>query len=391
MKFMKYNLPKKSAVSCVLTILMLIGMCVAYASAQKTRRNSPFAPNPKGRTEIAKNTDAELKKHSTEQKTSQTEPEIVKIKNSDTEAEKEIAPVEIIENSTPGHGAAETVPSTTSEKETPPVETVKTEEPSIVKKEESAEKANLNLEPSEIYKIGVGDILYISLQNAPAKESTYFTVLADGTIDYPLAGEMISVKDLTAVEIEGVLREKIKLYEDPQVSVKVREHNSHHYTVLGMVEKPGEKVLQREAYPLLVVRAEAVVKTDADRAVIKRNNSQIETIDLKDVKSEDILIYSGDVVEFTSSATAETNEKKFFYIGGEIQNGGKKDYLTGMTLTQAILASGGLKKQSIKRVVIGSLNEAGMRFPRSYDLKAIKDGKSADPEIKPGDTIEVGN
>ena len=64
------------------------------------------------------------------------------------------------------------------------------------------------ISPTEIYKIGVGDILFISLQNAPPNVSTYFTVLNNGAIDYPLAGGMNFVLGLTQDEIEAQLEEK---------------------------------------------------------------------------------------------------------------------------------------------------------------------------------------
>ena len=59
------------------------------------------------------------------------------------------------------------------------------EENTIAKKtlEIAKKSSHINLPPTEIYKVGVGDILFISLQNAPAKDSTYFTVLNHGTID----------------------------------------------------------------------------------------------------------------------------------------------------------------------------------------------------------------
>ncbi|HEX8290076.1 MAG TPA: polysaccharide biosynthesis/export family protein, partial [Pyrinomonadaceae bacterium] len=104
---------------------------------------------------------------------------------------------------------------------------------------EIAKKANtVSLSPTEIYKVGIGDILFINLQNSP-NNSTYYTILNDGTIDYPLAGEMVSVAGLTTDEIEEVLRSKIKLYENPQISVKIREYSSHTISVLGLVEKAG--------------------------------------------------------------------------------------------------------------------------------------------------------
>lgn len=384
MKFMRYNLLNKSTVSSIIGIFLLVGTAFAQMPNQKTRRNSPFAPNPRGRTEIAKAADSELQNNLTAQKVMKTELPVLKNEEPTVGKTEVTATVENQSAGINGSGEAD-VP-------TPSAGDAYSETFPVMKKDaEIAKKASVSTAPSDIYKVGIGDILYISLQNVPAKESTYFTVLKDGTIDYPLAGEMVAVDGMTADEIEARLQEKIKLYEKPQVSVKVREHNSHHYTVLGMVEKPGEKPLEREAYPLLVVRAEAVVEPKADQATIKRSNSQVETVDLKDPKSDEILIYSGDVVEFTSPESASDSVKKFFYIGGEILDGGQKDYLAGMTLTQAILASGGLKKQSVKKVVIRRKNEAGMLSSNNYDLKAIKDGKSADPEIKSGDTIEIGN
>jgi polysaccharide export outer membrane protein len=259
--------------------------------------------------------------------------------------------------------------------------------------EASKEVENNVLPPTEIYKIGVGDVLYISLQNAPAKASTYFTVLEDGTIDYPLAGEMITVGGLTTDEVQDLLKAKIKLYENPQISVKVREHASHAITVLGLVEKPGEKYLPREAVPLFMIRAEAVVQPRADTLVLKRAGSKTQQIDLKDVKSEDVLIFPGDILEFKFSGEAEANstERQFYFIGGNVRSAGQKDFHQGLTLTQAILASGGLRKAAVKKVILRRKNQSGFLSPIEFNLNYIKDGKQPDPLLKAGDTIEVVN
>ncbi len=257
---------------------------------------------------------------------------------------------------------------------------------------EVVRNANKNaVVPTETYKVGVGDILFINLQNS-SKGSTYFTVLNDGTIDYPLAGEMVSVAGLTTEEIEDALREKVKLYDNPQISVKVREYSSHKITVLGLVEKSGEKFMQREAIPLFVVRAEAIVQAKANRVVIRRADSTIETFSLTDEKAENTLIFPGDIVEFTDdSQTAKNGQVRFFFIGGEVVSVGQKDFFAGLTLTQAILASGGLRKDGIKKVVIRRKNAEGLLVSTEYNLKLIKDGKVPDPTLEAGDTIEVGN
>ncbi|HQU85531.1 MAG TPA: polysaccharide biosynthesis/export family protein [Pyrinomonadaceae bacterium] len=267
--------------------------------------------------------------------------------------------------------------------------------PSIAKKtlEIAKKSVSTSIAPTEIYKVGSGDVLFINLQNAP-KSSTYYTVLNDGTIDYPLAGEMVQVNGLTTDEIEDLLKEKVKLFENPLISVKVRDYSSHSISVIGLVERAGEKKIQREAIPLFVVRAESIVQTNAVNAVIRRAEGKIETIDLKDKNADNILIFSGDIVEFTGNKTTlNTSAGKsnaFYYIGGEIVDGGQKDFHDGLTLTQAILASGGLKKSNVKKVIVRRMNGDGLLVPLEYNLKLIKEGKNPDPVLLAGDTIEIG-
>jgi protein involved in polysaccharide export with SLBB domain len=259
---------------------------------------------------------------------------------------------------------------------------------------EVAKRANTAaIKPTEIYKVGAGDVLLIGLQNVPAKSASYFTVLDDGSIDYPLVGEMISVAGLTTDEIEDLLKEKIKLYENAQVSVKIRDYASHKFTVLGLVEKAGEKYLQREAVPLFIVRADAVAQAKANRVTIKRADSTTETLDMSDPKYEDVLVFAGDIVEFgfSDSVVTTASQPQFFYIGGNVNSLGQKDFYPGITLTQAILASGGLRKSTAKKVVVRRKNANGLLTPTEYNLKAINDGKEPDPVLQAGDTIEVGN
>jgi len=276
-----------------------------------------------------------------------------------------------------------------------PKNSIQAENPSIAKKTlEIVKRASAeSIQPTEIYKVGVGDILFISLQNAPSNSSTYFTVLNDGTIDYPLAGQMISVVGLTVEEIEDLLKGKIKLFENPQVAVKVREHASHSITVLGLVEKAGEKFLPREAMPLYFVRAEAVVHSRANQAVIKRGNSSSETVDLSDSKNDNVLIFPGDIVEFKFWEVKEdtVRQPQFFYIGGNVMSVGQKDFYKGLTLTQAILTSGGLRKPTARKIIIRRKNAEGLLVATEVNLKAVNDGKEPDPLLEAGDTIEVGN
>ena len=148
-------------------------------------------------------------------------------------------------------------------------------------------KANTTAAPAlpspalaNIYRVGIGDVLSIQLLNAPpSNESTLFTVLAGGLLEYPLAGEPVAVAGLTTEEINAQLTSKIKLYDDPRLAVSVREYASHHVIITGLVNDPGTKVLRREAMPLYVVLVEAQPRPEAAIATIMRPGGQSLTID----------------------------------------------------------------------------------------------------------------
>ncbi len=366
---------KNLFVSAVILSSVFVAFSQPASQVVKINKNSPFSKNPKTKTEKLTVSGS--------------------VSNSTENPSNEVKMMKVETPVTPEYLEKNTQLAPETKKDVNTQNPVKFESRSVAAKTlEVAKRASaVEISPMEIYKIGIEDVLFISLQNAPSKESTYFTVLNDGTIDYPLAGEMLQVVGLTTEQIEDTLKAKIKLYDNPQVSVKVREHNSHNFTVLGLVEKAGVKTMQREAIPLFVVRAEAIVQNKASKAIIKRQNGTTQTVDLRDTKSGEVLIYPKEIVEFIGDNPEGINSSSthFYYIGGEIMVGGKKDFTQGITLTQAIIESGGLKKSNAKKVIIRRKNTQGLLVPSEYKLKDIKDGKAADPLLMPGDTIEIGN
>lgn len=241
-------------------------------------------------------------------------------------------------------------------------------------------------QPESIYRVGAGDVLDIRLLNQQTRESTLFTVLADGLLEYPLAGDAVQVGGLTTDEIDARLTAKIQIYENPQVSVSVREYVSHHAIVTGLVIEPGAKVLRREAVPLYVLLAEAQPRPEAGRATIQRPGGQSVTIDLADTKAASTLVFHGDVITLKSQPPALP---QFFYIGGPVIAPGQKDFHAGMTLTQAVLASGGVTRFAGSKVKISRQGENGLLSSTEYNLKQIEAGKIPDPVLQPGDRLEV--
>lgn len=244
---------------------------------------------------------------------------------------------------------------------------------------------------TEVYRVGAGDVLFVNLKNA-AKAGGYYTVRSDGTIDYPLAGESPSVIGKTVEQIADALAATIVLYADPQVEVKIREYSSHKVTVSGMAERVGEKSLRREAIPLFAIRAEALVDAAATRVNIRRSDmAKVENYDLNDERTNEILVYPGNSVEFTADGQRSSLKiSGFFYIAGEVNLAGQKEYTDGMTLYQAVTASGGVKGNP-KKARLRRRGDKGVLNVVEYDLRFIRDGKATDPMIAPGDMIEITN
>jgi polysaccharide export outer membrane protein len=239
--------------------------------------------------------------------------------------------------------------------------------------------------PTDIYKIGIGDVLFVNLKNA-SNGSGYFTVQPDGSIDYPLAGENVIVANHTVDLAAEIIAGGIKLYSSPQVDVKVRQYASHKVSVTGMVDNPGEKSLQREAMPLYAIRAEAVPKPTAKGVRIRRAaGGSEEQFDLSDPQTAEKLVYPGDRVHFFSDSVSSSAT---YFIGGEIQAGGQKELATGLTLYQAVIASGGTKGDP-KKAIIRRKDQVGKLESIEHNLRSIKAGKAMDPFVAPGDIIEI--
>jgi protein involved in polysaccharide export with SLBB domain len=240
---------------------------------------------------------------------------------------------------------------------------------------------------TNIYRVGTGDVLDIRLLNASTNESTLFTVLEGGLLEYPLAGDPLQVAGLTADEIGARITSRVKIYDKPQVVVSIREYGSHNVIVTGLVNDPGTKRLRREAVPLYVLLAEAQPRPEAARATIMRTGSPGITVDLADSTATATLVYPGDVINL---AVAPPKPPQFYFIGGQINSPGQKDFHPGLTLTQAILASGGGSRFAGSRVKVSRQGADGRLVITEYNLKKIESGKDPDPVLQPGDRVEIG-
>ena len=238
---------------------------------------------------------------------------------------------------------------------------------------------------SQVYRVGTGDVLDVQLLDMPTTQSTLFTVL-DGVLEYPLAGDPLRVVGLTTDEIATHLQARIRLFENPRVVVKVRDYASHNVTITGLVADPGAKFLRREAIPFYVLLAEAQPRPEAARATISRPGQPVINIDLDDQQSTSTLVQAGDVIKVLGPSAQPA---EYFYVSGAINSPGQKPFHSGMTLTQAIIASGEVTRAASGKVKISRQGTDGRLIATEYNLRQIQNGKIPDPSLQPGDRISV--
>jgi protein involved in polysaccharide export with SLBB domain len=250
----------------------------------------------------------------------------------------------------------------------------------------AAAARSTEIDLTRVYHVGAGDVLEVRLGDNGASQATLFTVTPSGLLEHPILSEPLPVAGLTVEEIQSRLEADLKrraVNENPKVMIGVREYLSHAIIVSGLVKDPGTKLLRREGIPLYVVIADAQPSPDAGRAtLIRHETGEAVVVDLSKPTEMNLIVRSGDVI------TVDSNPKQFFYVGGEVKAPGEKLFRPGITLTQAILAAGGLSRES-KEVQIARESENGFLISTRYKLKDINTGKRADPMIQPGDRITV--
>jgi protein involved in polysaccharide export with SLBB domain len=241
------------------------------------------------------------------------------------------------------------------------------------------------LVPTVAYRVGIGDVLDIRLANFPTRESTLFTVLRNGVLEYPLLSGPLAVAGLTTDEIARLLGNEIKVINAARVSVSVRDYASHAVVVTGLVDSPGRKALRREAMPLYAVLAEALPRPEASVAILVRAGKE-QTVALNNEQAMATLVLPDDIIKISGGTTLAA---RFIYVGGNVASPGEKEFRSGMTLTQALLSAGGVSRNSKTSVKVARRNGHGFLISNEYNLRAIEEGKAEDPLLEAGDRIEV--
>ena len=175
---------------------------------------------------------------------------------------------------------------------------------SLAGEETKPENHTTVIPPEKAYKVGAGDVIKLTVWKDEAL-SRQVTVLPDGTVSFPLIGQIVAGGKSVA-ELEQEIAGRIKKYIDPLFDISVMQVNSMLIYVLGKVNQPGQIPIQTDINVLqaLAMAGGLVDFADEDSIIIiRKENNQTRSFPFeydKLIKGEkleqNIQLQRGDVV-----------------------------------------------------------------------------------------------
>jgi len=273
----------------------------------------------------------------------------------------------------------------------------------------------LSAKKADAYLIGREDVLDITVWQSPDLTKSV-TVQSDGTIDYPILGNL-SVAGVTTNDLEKILTEKLSqgYVKSPQVSVTVKEYNSKKILVFGEVGKPGLYKLKGPVPVLELLFMVGGANGDAKRMTVIRpsknpsggpispefsqlnpgqapvNGSaqtlQVDLISLlsKGDLAQNVNILPGDTI-YVASGTGQR-----YHVLGQVAQPGPYEWVEDVTVLEAIKLAGGVNERGApNRIKVRKIGPNGQKYEVKVNIVDIMNGKKKDDVIvKPGDTIIV--
>jgi polysaccharide export outer membrane protein len=200
--------------------------------------------------------------------------------------------------------------------------------------------------------IGEGDSVRVTVFQNPDL-STETRVAADGTITYPLLGQ-VKLGGLNTAAAGARIAELLKkgnYLRNPQVTVALMTVRSRQVSVLGHVVRPGRYALDDTSSKLtdILALAGGIAPTGDDTVLVMVNRDGKVGKMAIDVP---VMLRSGDFsknIDVQNGDTIFVQRAPVFYIYGEVQRAGSYRLEPNMSVMQALSVGGGVTPRGTDR------------------------------------------
>lgn len=234
--------------------------------------------------------------------------------------------------------------------------------------------------------IGPGDLLEISVFGAP-ESLKQVRVSGEGTVTYPFAGNL-KVAEMTVRQAEAALAKKLQeggYYNNPTVSVLVKEFATQGISVLGEVQKPGIYPLMgpRQLFDAISVAGGLTPKAGKVVTVTHRGRpDQPQTVPLSDDPSTNVPVYPGDTV-MVSKAGIVYVVGNVHQPGGFVMENPELSVLQAVALAQGIMPDSSPNNSKLIRKGPNGQQEIPIK------LKDVLASKAPDVKLQPDDILFI--
>lgn len=247
--------------------------------------------------------------------------------------------------------------------------------------------ANDSSQPEEML-IGPGDLLEISVFGAPESVKTV-RVSSDGSVTYPFVGS-VHVASMTVRQAEAAMAKKLQeggYYNNPNVSILVKEYATQGISVLGEVQKPGIYPLMgpRQLFDAISAAGGLTPKAGRTVTIIRRGHpNEPETIPLTSDNNpaNNPAIYPGDTVSVSKAGIVYV-VGNVNMPGGYVMENPDLSILQAVALAQGVKANSSANNSKLIRKVSGGQQEIPIK------LNDILSSKAPDMKLKPDDILFV--
>jgi polysaccharide export outer membrane protein len=247
--------------------------------------------------------------------------------------------------------------------------------------------------PATDMAIGAGDLLELSVYGAPDFDKKEVRVSGAGDIVLPMIGPQ-HVEGLTVSQAQDLIARKLtegQFFNNPQVSIFVKEYVAEGVSVLGEVQKPG-------VYPLLgqhrlfdaITLAGGTTQKAGKVVTISRRTDPNKPITIK--LGSDVQGSTEGNVEVFPGDTIVVGKAGIVYVvgdvklpGGFVMEHGTMTVLQALALAQGANPTAALDSSRLIRNVDGQQNEVPIQ------LKEILSSKSPDVKVQPDDIVFIPN